>query len=525
MQRPPSIPAKAFLIGAALLTGYARADFVPIPLTSDSFNHDIVVEKTAPPPLMPATTASMDGGTANTGYSWFERGYNPSWPAAGLRVAGSIFPGDVPGHDYLLPPSYKSNNAVLIDSTLTVATLTFTTPASYSQLSFLAASGNGPGIVQFTVHHQNTTTETGTFTCPDWLSSFNQAYIASGRVEVNAFTMDGLNLNYPALFSRDISLSTTNNPVTQIDFAFVSGNAHNAIFAVSGSTNQVDPFTPVTVTGFNADLVVESTAARRESLVNATTASMDAGYLNYGKTWYEKGYYPLSPGTGLPGAGSILTNVTTPDHRYLLPPNYSSNNAAVFDNDFPTASLTPLTPAAYFALSFLCAAGHGPVTNQCVVYHANGSTETNTIVIADWFDASPAAYISNGDIDMNNRTIDSAGANNPRLYAVDVPLANTVSPVTNVLFIFKSGAANSHTAIFAMSGQTSQGTVTRPTLSISKTSGNNLQLTTSHPGRLQSTTALNGTNTSWQDEGTISSTLTIAPAPGVSGKFYRVLAQ
>jgi hypothetical protein len=517
--------AKAFLIGAALLAGHARADFVPIPLTTDSFNHDIVVEKTAPPPLMPATTASMDAGSANTGYAWYERGYNSLWIATGLPIAGSIFTSDIPGHDYILAPNYKSNNAVMIDSTLTGATLTFTAPAAYSRLSFLATAGNGPGTVQFTIHHQNATTETGSFSCPDWLSTINEAFIASGRVDVNTFMLDGARDNYPVLFSRDISLTNTTNPVTQIDLTYISGAAHNAIFAVSGSTNQVDPFTPIIVTGFNADLVVESTAPRRESLASATTASMEAGIFNSSRTWYEKGYYPLSPNTGLPVAGSILTNATASDHRYLLPPSYTANNAAEFDADFPTVSIAPATPAAYAGLSFLCAAGHGPVTNQCVIGHTNGLTETNVFVIPDWFDSSPSAFIANGALNLNIRMVDSVGANNPRLYSVDIPLANSVSAVTDVTFNFAGGAANSHAAIFAMSGQSSQGTVSRPTLSISIISGNSLQITTTHPGLLQSATALNGISTSWQDEGVISNTRTITPAPGIQGKFYRVLAQ
>jgi hypothetical protein len=525
--RCPSKHAKALLVGTLFLVKIVRADFVPIPLTSDSFNHDIVVEKNAPPPLMPATTASMDAGTANTGYSWYERGYNPNWTSTGLPLAGSTFSSDVIGHDYALAPNFKTNNAVMIDGSLTTASLTLATPAAYSRLSFLSAAGNGSGTVQFTIHHQNSTTESGTFTCTDWLSSLNEAYLASGRVDVNAFTMDGVANNYPFLFSRDTSLANTTNPVTHIDFNYVSGAAHNAIFAVSGSTNLADPFSfnPINVTGFNVDLIVESTAPRREALTTATTGSMEGGVLNANRTWYEKGYYPPSPSTGLPPAGSILTNAAAADHRYLLPPSYSANNAAMFDADFPAASITPATPAAYTALSFLCAAGHGPVTNQCVIGHANGSVETNFFVIPNWFDSSSPAFVANGDLNLNIRMIDSVGANNPRLYAVDVPLANTASAVTNVSFNFTGGAANSHAAIIAMSGLASQTTGTRPTLSISKISGGNLQLTTSQPGQLQSTTALKGTNTVWQNEGIISSTLTITPTPGLSGKFYRVLAQ
>src|ERR1043165_6147870 len=67
----------------------ARADFKPIALTPDSFNQDIVIEKEASPPLVPVTTATMDGGLANTDYTWFERGFKPDWPGTGLPVAGS----------------------------------------------------------------------------------------------------------------------------------------------------------------------------------------------------------------------------------------------------------------------------------------------------------------------------------------------------------------------------------------------------------------------------------------------------
>jgi hypothetical protein len=197
----------------------------------------------------------------------------------------------------------------------------------------------------------------------------------------------------------------------------------------------------------------------------------------------------------------------------------------MFDADFSTASLVPASPAPYAALSFLCAAGHGPVTNRCVINHANGSAETNVFIIPDWFDGSPAAFVSNGDIDLNIRMPDSVGAGNPRLYAIDIPLADSLSAVTNVTFNFAGGSANSHAAIFAMSGLSGQGTGSRPALSISTVAGGNLQISTTRPGQLQSTTALKGTNTIWQDEGIISGTLTISPAPGIAGKFYRVLAQ
>jgi hypothetical protein len=517
--------ARFLFIGTLLLSQITRADFVPIPLTSDSFNQDIVVENTAPPPVMPVTTASMDAGTGNTNFSWYERGYKLDAPTTGLPAAGSIIASDAfPDDTFQFAPNYKTNNAVMVDSTLTTATLTLTTPTNYSRLSFLTSAGNGPGTVQFTVHYQNGTTQTGTFTSPDWQNTVVPAYTAYGQVDVNAFTFANVNASHPALFSRDIALSNINSPITRIDFSYVAGAAHNAIFAVSGSANQMDPFTPVAVTGYNVDLVVESTAARRQALTTATTASMEGGNVNAGRTWYEKGYYPLSPASGLPGAGSILTSLSAPDHHYALPASYTANNALLVDSTLDTGILTPATPAPYEALSFLCSAGHGPVTNECVLTYANGSSQTNTLVIPSWFDAAPAAFIASGDLDLNTRFVDSVGSNSPRLFGIDLPLANTVSAVTNITLSFTGGAANSHAAIFAISGSSS-GSITRPSLSIATAPGGSLRITTTQPGQLQSTTALRGTNTIWQNEGAISGATTISPTPGAPGKFYRVLAQ
>jgi len=74
------------------LCGVARADFNPIALTSGSYTKDMVVEKTAPAtPSGAATTASMDAGTGNTGYSWYEQGYNSGAAGTGLPTAGSTF--------------------------------------------------------------------------------------------------------------------------------------------------------------------------------------------------------------------------------------------------------------------------------------------------------------------------------------------------------------------------------------------------------------------------------------------------
>src|SRR5712672_2913012 len=162
------------LLGAILsATSNVHADFAPIALTSGSYYQDMVVENTAPAPVIAGgyTTASMDNGVANTMFSWYEQGYNSANPTTGLPVAGSIFTHqNAADHQYRMAPSYASNNAVLLDSTVTSATLTLTTPLSFTRLSFLESGGHNGVSFNYLVHHQNGTTESGSGSIPDWFS-------------------------------------------------------------------------------------------------------------------------------------------------------------------------------------------------------------------------------------------------------------------------------------------------------------------------------------------------------------------
>src|SRR5512133_618621 len=76
--------------GALTMAPCVQAEFVPLPINTASFNEDVVVERTAPGPVPLATSASMDSGWTNTGYAWYEQGYNLTWPATGLPAPGEI---------------------------------------------------------------------------------------------------------------------------------------------------------------------------------------------------------------------------------------------------------------------------------------------------------------------------------------------------------------------------------------------------------------------------------------------------
>lgn len=445
---------------ALLLCGisaqWADAGFVPLPLTAASYNQDMIVERSAPAPVIAGgyTTASMDNGIANTANSWYEQGYNTASPTTGLPPAGSTFTHQsAPNHSYRMPPSYAANNAILLDSNLTSATLALSSPVACAQLSFLESGGHNGIVFNYVVHHQDGTTESGSGTIPDWFSGASPAWTASGRLDVGTFAFNSVGSANPRLYSIDITLVNATSAITSIDFSYASGSGHGAIMALSGLNGA--NFTPLTVTGYNQDIVVEAAAGKPGALSGYTTATMDTGPANTANTWYEAGYVSAAPITGLPAPGTTLTNVTAPDHLYTLPPSYAVNNAVLLTSNAPTANVVPAAPAAYPGLSFLMAAGNGPVTVGCTVRHGDGTAENSTFSVPDWFTKSPVAFVANGRLNISTTTVNSLNSGNPRLYAADIALSNVSSPVTNIALTWQSGSSGANAVILAVSGGSS----------------------------------------------------------------------
>jgi hypothetical protein len=320
---------KRLLISTALasaLAGTARADFNPISLTAGSFSQDMVVERNAPhaPPL---TTATMDNGAGNTGFTWYEIGYDQADPSTGIPQHGTTFTSESAGdHSFAMAPSYLTNDAVLIDSGVSSATLTLTSPSAYSALSFLVSSGNGSVTINYVVHHADGSTDTGNFSSQDWFSGGGQAYTANGRVSIPDLGLDSVNNGFPKLYSADITLTHASSAVTNVVLTYGSGGGHAGIFAVSGSSG--GSFSPIAISGYNKDMIVEAAGILGGGY---TTASMDAGTANNGFSWYEQGYNLAAPTTGLPAAGSNFLSAVS-NHRFTMPSSYSANNAALIDS-------------------------------------------------------------------------------------------------------------------------------------------------------------------------------------------------
>jgi hypothetical protein len=446
----------AFTVGSAYL---AHAEFNPVAIDPSSYNQDVVVEKTAPAPVIPGgyTTASMDGGTNNNGDTWNEVGYFIDNPTVGIPAAGSTLVSAASAdHSYLMAPSYTEANTIMLDAgnVFSSATFTLKTPTAYGALSFLTSGGNGGCIFRYTVHHQDGTTETGTSPSADWFNGADPAYIANGRVNAQTFTLDNLNSNNPRLYSKDVTLTNVSSPITSIDLAYVSSasGAHTCIMAVSGAASSTGTYTPIQVTGYNADIVVEASATHQQPLTSYVTATMDTGTLLTLFAWYEQGYDAQAPETGLPSAGSTLTNASAGDHKYILPSTYNGNNAVMIDPSTPSGTIVLATPTAFSGLSLLGASANGSLTAAYDVTFSDSSVESGTIVIPDWFNNTPVAYNANGRVNVETAVLDNVNNNNPRIYSVDFALANTTTPVSSITLTWTTGGTDTRAVIFALSG-------------------------------------------------------------------------
>lgn len=504
----------------------ARADFQPIALAADSYNQDVIVEKTAAPPVVPVTTASMDQGVVNSGFSWFERGYIAGWPATGLPEAGSVLISlQSPDHQYQMPPSYQAANVMLIDGVRSNGTITFTTPTNFSVLSFLTSSGLAANTIHYTVRYGPRGSETGTFLSPNWYGDGDPAWVENGRVDVTTFAHADLTVYNPRLYSVDVKLANVLGPITSVDLSLASGSGHTAIFAISGAPASGGGFQPTDITGFNEDVVVEASAVQPGFLDAYTTATMDNGTANTRFTWFEKGYYPASPETGLPGAGSVITSESEPDHHFVLPASYTDKNAVMIDAICGDVALTLLTPTACSALSFLTASGHGPVTNQCVIGHSDGRFETNSFVSPDWLGTTPAAFTAHGRVSVSTKLADQINAESPRLYAVDLAVLYTNSPVSRIVLSLLGAGVDAHAVVLAVGGTASDTLAARASLSIVANSDGHLTVRSTRSGKLQSRLSLVGPATLWKDEGPIQQNLTLSPVPGEPARFYRLVSQ
>ena len=228
-----------------------------VPLANNTFGAAV--------PVDPKTTitATMDGGTAKTGNTWYEVGVNTAALTTGIKTG--VIAGSGPSSDslstYLIGPA-NGLNALVLDTAKKTGTLTFGRALSVTALSFAGASGNGAGTITPTLHFSDSTTDTlAPLTVGDWFNVNPRVQTVSGRIDAGANSFNNVNADNPRVLAINDTLSAADAAkfITSIDLSWTGGaSTHTAMFGVSGDFTGLGHFSaiPLAAGSLNQDIIV-----------------------------------------------------------------------------------------------------------------------------------------------------------------------------------------------------------------------------------------------------------------------------
>lgn len=232
------------------------------------------------------------------------------------------------------------------------------------------------------------------------------------------------------------------------------------------------PAAPIAATGYNKDVIVESSATNPGAAITMGFDSTIAA--NSGNTWYQTGY-KLPNGTittgGLPASNTPIS-YTDPNGlstRFQLQ-SYTANNALILTPSLPTATLTLQTPAYYSEISILAASTFGGYPATMTLHFTDGSSSSAfSFETSDWWSQNantPEPVTTQQVLSVNGG---SASLENPYSVAnmYDSPItlsgSNATKLISSLSFSYNPGpytfgdassspAVGGNVGIFAVSG-------------------------------------------------------------------------
>lgn len=419
------------------------ANLTPIALTG--FNRDLVIENTASgPPYTNALEFNPGEGTAF--YQAGLPGKTNGLPAGGLFT--SVLDGTT---QFQFPPYTGSNALVMSSGTgINAGTLTLATPGVYKRIAILANSASGGGSPTLTLNFSDGTSLVTNYVALDWF--FNAGFALQGVDRINlatGATTGGL-AGDPRFYQTTIDLAalfgSANVPLVSITFNKVPGVGATAIYALSGEPDR--SMSPVAVTGFNRDVVVENSSAGPPY-----ATAVEFNYQE-GTAYYQSGLGGKS--YGLPASGAFASALADGTVFQLQP--YTANNALVLSagTGLTNGTLTLVTPAIYSRLAVLANSGNGtdPFANLTLRFNDN-STYVTTYYAPNWFNDPTNIALQGVERVTLSSGATSGATTNPRFHQTTLDLAAALGTNNKPLLSlsFDKPLAKS-TGIYAVSGDT-----------------------------------------------------------------------
>ncbi|MCB0736112.1 MAG: T9SS type A sorting domain-containing protein [Bacteroidetes bacterium] len=206
-----------------------------------------------------------------------------------------------------------------------------------------------------------------------------------------------------------------------------------------------EDLSPITLTGFNHDIIAEEKGKKAAELTSITFD--EPNVVGSNNVLFTKAYRDSADTNtiGLPNNG-FVTSENINRINYQLQ-KYDENNVLLLAKD-EVGELVLQEASAYDKLSILSASANGASTFKVTVTYSDKTTEEKTFTVADWFNGNDPAIYGFGRI---NRTTDEYDKDvyNPRLY--DSELEVNPNKVV-VKLTFSKENSTSRTGIFAVCG-------------------------------------------------------------------------